>query len=303
MKPTDLRAIDLNLLVSLDALLQEESVTRAAERVGLSTPAMSHALARLRVQLGDPLLVRSGRAMVLSARGAELKGRVRTLVEALGEIMTPAEAPTLRALRRTYSIHASDYVLLVLGHPIDRRGRDEAPGVAMRFVPNGRDDAERLREGRADLVITVETSLPPELRTQKLFDERLVCVVRREHPVVKRRMTKRRFVEMEHIQVAPRGRPGGVVDDRLAAEGLRRRVTRVVPYFLSALHLVAESDHVLTVPERVARATAPRFGLRVLEPPIPLAPYAIRQVWHPRNDAEPGHRWLRGALLDIAREC
>ncbi len=297
----NLRSVDLNLLLALDALLQEESVTRAAERLGLSTPAMSHALARLRKLLGDPVLVRSGRAMVPSAHGSAIKMQVRGLVEELGLVLAPPQPPDLRRLERTLRILASDYVLLMLGQPLDAIGRAEAPGIVLAFLPNSPQDGELLREGLADLAVGVYGKLPPELRTQNLFQERLVCVVRADHPRVGRRLTLDRFVALSHIQVAPRGRPGGVVDEALAREGLTRRVTRSVPFFLSALHMVAESDHVLTVPERVALATAPRFGLRVLQPPIELAPYAIRQIWHPRNDADPGHRWLRTALASIGR--
>lgn len=144
-------------------------------------------------------------------------------------------------------------------------------------------------------------SLPPEIHTQKLFDERLVCVVRDAHPVGRRRLTVERFAALEHIQVAPRGRAGGVVDDALAHHGLQRRVTRFVPFFLSALHLVADTDCVLTVPERVARATAPRFGLRLLELPLALSPYPFSQIWHPRNHADVAHRWLREAMVGAAR--
>jgi DNA-binding transcriptional LysR family regulator len=297
----DLRGVDLNLLPALDALLQEQSVTRAAERLGLSTPAMSHALARLRTLLRDPLLVRSGRVMVPSPHATAMKTHVRGLVEELGLVLAPPQPADLRRLASTLKILASDYVLLMLGHPLDELGREEAPEVVLAFLPNSLQDAELLREGLADLAVGVYGRLPPELRTQNLFEERLVCVVRADHPEVGTRMTLKRFLALPHIQVAPRGRPGGVVDEALARDGLRRRVTRMVPFFLSALHMVAESDHVLTVPERVAKATASRFGLRLLEPPIELAPYAIRQIWHPRNDVDPAHRWLRSALATIAR--
>jgi len=297
---TDLRHVDLNLLVALDALLERQSVTGAAARMGLSPPATSHALSRLRALLGDPLLVRAGRSMVLTPRAGALKPRVRALVEELREVLAPTQTIDLREIERTFAVPASDYALLVLGALVDARGRDQAPGISLRFLPNTDRDAELLRLGEVDLAIGVYPSLPPEIHTQKLFDERLVCVVREAHPTVRRRLTKERFATLEHIQVAPRGRPGGVVDDALAREGLQRRVTRMVPFFLSALHLVADTDCVLTVPERVARATAPRFGLRVLELPIEVPPYAFQQIWHPRNHADASHRWLREAFVAAA---
>ena len=196
---------------------------------------------------------------------------------------------------------ASDYVLLMLGHGVDERARAQAPGVSLTFLPNSSRDAELLREGAVDLAVGVYRELPPELRVQALFEERLVCVVRQDHPQVRRRLTRARYVSAEHIQVAVRGRPGGQVDDLLAREGQRRRVTRQVPFFLSALHIAAESDLLLTVPERVARATASRFGLRIFEVPVDVPPYTIRQVWHPRHDVDPAHRWLRSTLVELCR--
>jgi DNA-binding transcriptional LysR family regulator len=300
MAAHDLRRVDLNLLVALDALLEQQSVTAAATRIGLSPPAMSHALARLRILLGDPLLVRAGRSMVLTLGAAVLKPRVRALVQELGEVLAPAVTPDLRQLERTLTVHASDYALLVLGASVDARGREQAPGIRLRFLPNSDRDAELLRLGEIDLALGVYPTLPPEIHTQKLFVERLVCVVRVGHPRVRRRITAARFAELEHIQIAPRGRAGGIVDEALAQLGLRRRVTRMVPFFLSALHLVAETDCVLAVPERVAHATARRFGLRVLELPVALPPYVFQQIWHPRNHADPSHRWLRESLVAAA---
>lgn len=300
MHTPSLRDVDLNLLVALDALLEHQSVTRAAARIGLSTPATSHALARLRTLLGDPLLVRAGRQMVLTPNAGALKPRVRALVEELREVLTPQSAGDLRELDRDFVVHASDYALLVLGAAVDARAREQAPRVCLQFLPNVDRDAELLRLAEIDLAVGVFPSLPPEIHTQKLFDERLVGVVRDAHPLLRRRPSAERFAALEHIQVAPRGRPGGVVDEALARAGLRRRVTRRVPFFLSALHLVAETDCVLTVPERVARATAPRFGLRVFELPIAVAGYPFQQIWHPRNHADAAHRWLRESFVAAA---
>lgn len=300
MQSSTLRDIDLNLLVALDALLEHQSVTRAAARIGLSTPATSHALARLRTLLADPLLVRAGRQMVLTPRAGVLKPRVRALVEELGELLTPRAVGDLRQLERNFVVHASDYALLVLGASVDARARETAPRVCLQFLPNVDRDAELLRLGDIDLAVGVYPSLPPEIHTQKLFDERLVCVVREVHPHARRRPSAERFAALEHIQVAPRGRPGGVVDEALARAGLQRRVTRMVPFFLSALHLCADTDCVLTVPERVARATAPRFGLRVLELPIDVPGYAFSQIWHPRNHTDAAHRWLRESFVAAA---
>lgn len=124
-----------------------------------------------------------------------------------------------------------------------------------------------------------------------------MCVVRKDHPRVRRRLSLNQFVALEHVQIAPRGRPGGYVDDLLAERKLSRRVARTVPYFLTGLMLVAETDYILTVPGRVARATADRFGLRVIEPPLALDSYALSLIWHPRNDGDPAHQWLRSLFV------
>lgn len=298
----ELRAVDLNLLVALSALLEEGGVTKAAARVGLSAPAMSHALARLREQLDDPLLVRAGREMVLTERALALAPRVRELVEQLRVVLFPEEPEDAARWTRTFRIRASDYVLLVLGRALDAAVRDGAPGLTLRFDPNG-DDATALREGRTDLAVGVYSGLPPEIRRRKLFGERLVCVVRRDHPQVKRRPSLARYAALEHVQVAPRGRPGGAVDAWLAKRGHTRRVARAVPYFHSALALVAQTDYVLTVPERAARVGARDLGLRVLEAPVELRPYSVVAIWHPRSDADPAHRWLRRALVEAAEDA
>lgn len=290
----------MNLLVALDALLQEGSVTRAAERLGLSAPAMSHALARLREQLGDPLLVRAGRSMVPTPRAEVLRPRVRTVVAEAHTLMAKERAFAAADLERVFRVHATDHVLAVLGPAIDRIAAAEAPRVVLRFLPNTPDDAVQLRAGEVDLAVGIYGELPPEMRIRQLLTDRLVCVVRADHPAVGRRMTLSRFVALEHIQIAPRGRPGGYLDDMLAARGLQRRIARQVPYFLAGLLLVAQTDYVLTVSERIATALGARLGLRMLAPPLALAPYALSLVWHPRMDGDPAHRWLRELFVEAA---
>lgn len=308
--------LDLNLLVTLDALLAEGSVTRAAARMGLSPPAMSHALARIREQLGDPILVRAGREMVLTPRALELQPRLRALIDEARVLLLPSRAFDPAALDRDFRIHATDHILTVLGPALDELARDQAPRVTLRFLPTAPDDAQRLREGHIDLAVGIYGELPPELRTRHLMTDRFVCVVRADHPILRdlgkaprrgpRRdpeeapsqpLTLERFVAMEHIQIAPRGVPGGYLDDLLAERGLKRRVARAVPYFLAALLLTAETDYILTVSARVAKKVAPRLGLRLLEPPLLLQPYALSLLWHPRMDGDLGHRWLRELLI------
>jgi DNA-binding transcriptional LysR family regulator len=292
---------DLGLLVTLDALLQEGSVTRAARRVGLSTPAMSHALSRIRERLGDELLVRAGRGMVLTPRAEALKARVHAVVNEARQTLEPERTFSSAELNKSYFVLASDYVLTILGLAVDQLLRDEAPRCALRFVPNGPDDPTQLREGGADLAIGIYGDLPQEMRSRVLLTDRFVVVVREDHPGVGKRLSLEQFLRLQHLQVAPRGRPGGYLDDVLRERGLTRHVARAVPYFLHGLYVTSKTDYVLTISERVALQMAPSLGLRILEPPVELQPYALSLVWHPRFDGDPGHRFVRETFVRAAK--
>jgi DNA-binding transcriptional LysR family regulator len=292
-------ARDLGLLLTLDALLQEGQVTRAADRLGLSVPATSHALARLRTRLGDPLLVRSGRTMALTPRAESLRPLVRTLVEDARRVLATGATFEPHALDRAFTIFATDHALLVLGPAIDRLVRVEAPGVSLRYLPSIVDDWKLVRDGTADLSICLPGLFPPEFRTAPLLTERFTCVVRDRHPRATAAMPLDAWLALDHIVVSPLGKPSGV-DQVLAARGLSRRIRLVVPYFAAALHLVASSDDVLTVSASAVRAwSAP--GLRVFDPPVDLPTYPVNLLWHPRLDQDPANRWLRDLVLRAAR--
>lgn len=293
----------MGLLISLDALLQEGSVTGAARRVGLSTPAMSHALARLRDRLGDPILVRSGRSMLLTPRALGLKAQVNNVISEARRAFEPERPFVARELSRTFVVHASDYVLTVLGASVDRMLREEAPRVCVRFVPNTPDDAALLRDQGSDLAVGIYGDLPPEMRSRQLLTDRFVCVLRRSHPRAKHRLTLEHFLGLPHIQVAPRGKPGGYIDDVLSERGLCRTVARAVPYFVTGLQLAAETDYLLTISERIARIFAEPLSLVLHEVPVKLKPYALNLVWHPRFDRDAGHRFFREIFLRAAKEA
>jgi DNA-binding transcriptional LysR family regulator len=294
--------LDLNLLPTLDALLQEASVTRAARRVGLSTPAMSHALVRIRQKLEDPILVRSGRGMVLTPWAEQLRPRVHDLVSQVRSALEPQRPFVARELSRPFVVLASDYVLCMLGVAVDRILQAEAPRVVLRFRPNTPDDATALREGAADLAVGIYGALPQELKTRQLLTDRLVVALRADHPSVGQRLSLEQFVRLPHLQVAPRGAPGGYVDDVLEERGVTRHVARAIPYFLPTLYLASKSDYLLVVSERIAREFGATLGLRTVPPPVPLDPYALSLVWHPRFDADPAHRFLRDVFKRGAGE-
>src|SRR5512137_1944726 len=222
---------DLGLLLALDALLQESNVTMAGRRLGLSTPATSHALARIRKRLDDPILVRAGRGMVLTPRAERLRPKVRSLVEEATRVLDAATPFSPRGLRRTFTIYTTDHVLLILGPVVDRILRDEAPEVTLRFLPSMVDDWIQLRDGAADLSVCILGHFPEEFRTRKLFMDRFVCAARQGHPRVGKKLSLEQYLSLDHVVVAPLGRRSHV-DDVLAERGLERRIRRIVPYFL-----------------------------------------------------------------------
>ena len=291
-----LSRIDLNLLVVLDAVIQTRSVGKAAQQVGLSKPAMSHALARLRKQMGDRVLVRSGKEWMLTSRASGLADRVHELTRGARGVLGAELAFEPKSATQEFRVHATDHVLSLLGVELGETLTRAAPSVVLRFLPILPDDVAALRD-HVDLAIGVFPALPPEFRTQLLFEDRFVCAVRIGHPTVRGRLTLKCFLEMKHLLVSPRGLPGSTVDDALQRRGLSRRLVRYVPYFMTALDFVSRTDCVVTISERLAAAHAARFGLQLLSPPLTLPPYSIRQVWHPRVDSDPAHVWFRKQVV------
>lgn len=294
--------IDANLLISLDALLREGSVTKAAQRVGLTQSAMSHALGRLRDQLGDPLLVRAGRQMVLTPRAEALAPRVARVVREMAQIFASEKNFDPSSLERSFAIRTTDHIQFVLMPELDTILNAEAPRVDLVLTPVIDQDVEALRNGSSDIVIGVFDDLPPDVHQQALFTDRFVCLVREGHPAAGAGLTLTQYGAMAHVLVAHRGgKPGSAVDRLLAEHGIKRRVARAVPHFLIAPFIVARSDAIVTMSERLAQRLVPLLGgLQILEPPLALEPYTLSMAWHERYDGDPAHRWLRDAMLRAA---
>lgn len=292
---------DPSALLALDALLDTRSVTLAARRMGVSQSAMSHTLARLRARFDDPLLVRSGRGLVPTARAEGMARHLRLAAVELEAAVTATPSFQPATARRTFRVATTDLVEMVVLPRVLALLEREAPGVDLHV--RAQVDAEAaLHAGELDLVLQpVRDHASAGLRARALFHERFVCVMRRGHPLARRKLTVERFAEARHLLVAPRGQPGGIVDDVLAARGLQRRTAVLVPSFLAVPHLVAETDLVATLAERVARSFAGSLPLRVVPHPLPLPGFTVSLVWHERTDAEPGHVWLRRALTRAVR--
>lgn len=306
MHDVNLSSVDLNLLVVLRALLAERSVTTAAQRLGLSQPATSHALSRLRDLFGDPLLVRVGRTLVLSPRAEALRPDVDRALDAVSGLLAKPPAFDPKTATRTFSIATSDYGQFVLLPPLLARIAKEAPKVDlwvrdMSAMPMD----EWFRDGGLDVALApvgAKARRARGLQVERLFTESFVCVVRKGHPAVKKRLTLSAFAELPHAFIAPRGTRGGVVDEALKKRGKSRRIALAVPHFLVAPHAVARSDLIVTLAERVARFFEEHLPVRVLPPPLPLPTFAVSLIWHERVGADPGHAWFRKQIAAAAAE-
>jgi DNA-binding transcriptional LysR family regulator len=288
---------DLNLLLALDVLLAEGSVAGAARRLRLSPSAMSRTLARLREATGDPLLVRAGRGLVPSPRALELREHVGHLVHEAQAALRPAHALDLGQLERTFQLRTREGFVENFGARLLARVGEEAPGVRLHFVPKTDKDSAPLRNGGVDLETgVVGRATSPELRAQALFSDRFIGVVRSGHPFGDGEVTLPRYAAARHISVSRRGVDKGPIEDALAPFGLARDIATTVDSFSAALALARGTDLVASVPERHTGHL--RGGMHVFALPMPMAPFTVSLLWHPRLDGDAAHRWLRGCVRE-----
>jgi DNA-binding transcriptional LysR family regulator len=288
---------DLNLLFTLDVLLAEHSVVRAARRLRLSPSAMSRTLARLREATGDPLLVKAGRSLVATPRALELREPVSRLVRDAEALLASQPEPDLKGLIRTFTLRNSDGFVENFGPALLARVQAEAPGVRLRFLQKADKDMAPLRDGSVDLETGVlDASTSPDLRTHALFRDRLVGAVRARHPLARGKVTAARYAAGQHVTVSRPSLERGPIDDALAALGLKRESAIVVGGFSSALALARASDLIATIPERHTGTL--RAGMHTFSLPIATPKFTVSMLWHPRVDADPAHRWLRACVRD-----
>jgi DNA-binding transcriptional LysR family regulator len=285
-----MESADANLLLALDALFQAGSVTGAARRMNVSPPAMSHTLARLRLAVGDPLFVRAGNRLVPTPRALSMRERVTRAATEIGSLLRPDLPLELATLERTFLIRASDAMIVTVGHALDVLVRKEAPGVALHLVGVLLAEASEV-----DLDIGVQYGIAPDLRIQTLFHEEMVPVVRKDHPLSNRRLTRARLATLEHIAVASqRAKLEELIKPK---RGRRwRPPSRIVPSFLAAAALVRASEAYTVIPSRLAGTIVDAFGLCRLSVAGPVTKVAIAQAWSPRFDNDAGHIWLRGCV-------
>ena len=291
---------DYNLLVTLDAVLAEGSVVRAARRLRLSPSAMSRALARLRETTGDPLLVRAGRSLVPTPRALELRERVGQLVQDVEGALRPAETPDLKHLVRTFTLRTSEGFVENFGPELIARVGAESPGVRLCFVQKPNKESASLRDGTVDLETgVVGSSMGAEVRAQALFRDGLIGVVRMGHTLCEGEITPALYAAARHINVSRRGLERGAIDEALETLGLEREIVVIVGGFSTALSIARASDLIASVPERHTGRL--RAGMHSFPLPFATPEITISLLWHPRLDADPAHRWLRGLVLETCR--
>jgi DNA-binding transcriptional LysR family regulator len=292
----------MNLLVALDALLAENSVAGAADRLHLSPPAMSRTLSRIRRATGDDILVRTGRTMTPTPRALELREETRDLVRRATAVLTPPQTLDLGTLDRVFTIRGHDALAGALALPLIEAIAGRAPHVRVRLLAEPSADAADLARGHTDLEIGATPPARPEIAADTIGTDQMVAVFRADHPLAAEdELTAERLAAAEHVTVSRRGRLHGVIDEALAERGLTRRVVAALPTTAAALDLAARTDVVTTVAEQVCRPVWTRLGLAARPLPFPVPPVPVIVSWHHRNDTDPAHRWLRARVSQALR--
>ncbi len=301
MREVNLKSIDLNLLTALGALLQHRHVTRAADAIGLSQPAMSRALERLRHTFGDPLLVRGPSGMVMTPRAESLAARLTPLLDEIRGLLV--EAPfDPRAVRRTITLVCTDSHSVTLIPAVLARLRAEAPGIDLALKNFSPDIARRVQQGEVDLVFSVASQpMQPGAASIPLRQDRLALIMRRDHPMAQTALSLSDYARCDHAMVSILDDGLTELDALLAAEGLQRRIAFTAPHFMAVLAAVARSDLVTTLSRSLAHRFAPAFDLVLRDPPLAEPGFTTTLVWSKARDRDPLMHWLRGVMVEEAQ--
>ncbi|CAJ0711077.1 LysR family transcriptional regulator [Ralstonia mannitolilytica] len=296
-----LQRVDLNLLVTLHALMTERHISRAAVRLHKSQPAVSHALAHLRELFGDPLLVRRGGKLELTARARELSQPLEDLLAQLGALLAPPAFDASEA-RRVFRLVMSDYGARTVLPGLMRCLRAEAPGIDLVVTQSTREMMQlQVLDGEVDLALGVFPSPPPELLAQTLFTDTFACAADASTLPASGTLTLEAWLARPHALVAMRGGVDNEIDRALARLGRTRRIAITLPHWGVANEVIAGTDLVLTVARRNLDRLDGDARLRVFAAPFPIEPFAFGHLWHPRRQNDPAHQWLRGVIADVVR--
>jgi len=303
MSMTNLSRIDLNLLVVLEAIADEGGVSRAAEKLNLTQPAVSHALARLRQTLGDPLFVRDGRKLVPTALTRRLIEPLRRSLRTLAELVDRSEAFEPSRAEVTFTVSMQGPLEMLVLPRLMHRLAKAAPRIDLRIVQVRRRSVEAgLADGTLDAVFDVALPLSEHVHRQKVGGDRFVVVVRKGHPAIRNRLTLPMYLDQRHVMVTSRRRGPGAEDIELGQHGLHRRIQLRCRNYFSAFRVVGRTDLILTMPERYVALLGGDRALRVLGMPVKMPPLDFYLYWHDRVHADPANRWLRDQLLAAFEE-
>jgi DNA-binding transcriptional LysR family regulator len=297
----DLHGIDLNVLVAFDALMQERSVTKAGIRIGRTQPAMSAALSRLRALFQDELFVRGPDGLQPTPRAADLAGPLQQALAEIQKTLAFTQRFEPQASTLTFTLGLSDHPAFVLLPQLIQQLAARAPSITLQVRNfSARDDAvDMLDSGEADVTIGVPSAVAGRILTQPLFEERFVCILRKDHPLAKAPLDLETFLSLGHLLVSPENDRFGHVDMALAKQGLKRRLALTLPHMYAAPLLVARSDMIATLMEGVVDASGQADNLIAWAPPLDLAPVPFVMSWHRRNDAHPAQRWFRAVIAAL----
>ena len=291
--------IDMNLLVVLDALLATQSTTQTARRLGKTQSTISHALERLRQAFGDPLLVRVGRNLAPTPRATALAEPLRAWLASGRELMQGSRELVSGALRATFTVIANDFAEAIVLPRLIPALRERAPGVTLEVTLRGDESEQAVRDGRVDLFIGTFVRDLDGLVTQALYEDQFAVVMRSRHPLTRGTLTLDRFVAAEHVLVTPRGLPGGIVDDRLAAARRTRTVALRTPSFTTAAQLAATTDLITTLPASFARSLATTWPLALRDVPLQLPRMTVQQVFRTTRRDDRPLAWLRALIHEV----
>lgn len=294
---------DLNLLRVFVALMEERNVTRTARRLGITQPAMSNALGRLRVVMRDPLFIRERYGMRPTPKAEELAPSITAALESLDAVILGQQDFDPAAATQVFTLAPNSYVELVLMPAIVARVGERAPGIRLRLTPFGADLAETgVTSGQTSMVLGRVHEPPGNLIVQHLMDEGFACVVRADHPRIGNKISKKEFEQLKHVNVVPPGRLRVGLFQVFARQNLRRDVAVSVTHFLAVPEMIAVTDYCATLPQTFCRRLARDRRLKVLPAPVDLGTFPVEMAWHVRYRNDPAHAWLRGLIAEAVKE-
>lgn len=303
MKNFNISNIDLNLLTVFDAVMEDGNTTRAAARLGLTQPAVSHALKRLRTLMGDALFVRTPRGMTPTPTAREMAPGVRAALEQMEALFRRERGFSPGKSTRRFVVGLSDYASFAILPGLLDRLATEAPGVSLSVKNTSHGEGAAMLDGDdVELIVGNFPPMPPHLRRQTLFRDGFLIAGRSGHPGLARKMTMKKYLNLDHLQISTRGDPYGYVDAILDRKGLRRSVKVTVPHFLSAPFLLRRTDLIATEPRRLLEPMREMLSISLAKPPFAIPQFTVTQNWHSRYDGDAGHSWLRSVLESLYRE-